>query len=338
MKNTFLITVGLGLVAAVAFASATTGPLFFRFVLFFVTPLPLAVASFGWGWVRGVQAGLVGSLLILILGGPTIALAFAVSQVFPIVLLCYLAGLSRPLAEAVAGDPDSSTSSASQVGSIEFYPVGRLVVWSAVLSGGLAALSLLLVGGDLEEVRKLLAEFVERTVKRNSPAAQVQTLSKEDIDAVVNIVIGVLPAATGLTWMASLLFNLWLAGRISLAAEHLQRPWPDLAAMDFPFGMSIGLAIALAATTFGGLASAVAASFAGPLFFAYTLLGLAVLHYVTRGKPWRPFLLWAVYAALLFTNIWSAIPITILGLAEDIFFLRARAGVPPPPGAHPGPS
>ena len=72
----------------------------------------------------------------------------------------------------------------------------------------------------------------------------------------------------------------------------------------------------------------IAISVFGAFFIAYLLLGLAVIHYLTRGKSWRPFALSAIYIGLFLVNIWLAIPIILLGLADTVFSLRG----PPPAG------
>jgi hypothetical protein len=74
-----------------------------------------------------------------------------------------------------------------------------------------------------------------------------------------------------------------------------------------------------------GLSGLIAAGFAGPLFFAYVLLGLAVVHYVTRGRPWRPFALWGLYLALFIMNTVASLAIALLGLAEAIWPIRKMA-------------
>jgi hypothetical protein len=83
-----------------------------------------------------------------------------------------------------------------------------------------------------------------------------------------------------------------------------------------------------------GLTGVVGTSFLGAFFLAYVLAGLAVLHYVSRGKPWRPFALWMLYIGLLILAVWIAVIIALVGLAERPLRLRERAfpsGPPPPP-------
>ena len=82
------------------------------------------------------------------------------------------------------------------------------------------------------------------------------------------------------------------------------------------------LAVATGAAFLAGLPGLIAAGFAGPLFLAYVLLGLAVVHYMTRGRPWRPFALWGLYASLFIMNTIASLAIALLGLAEAIWPMR----------------
>lgn len=328
MRPIHLAGAGLGLVAAVVFASATTGPLIVRFLLIFITPLPIALAGFGWGWRAAALAGLVGSGLILLFGGPAVAGAFAVTQAAPMVVLTYLALLSRPLGEGAHAAPADGPP------QLEWYPPGRLVLWAAAMAGLLAIGSLMLLGGDLETLRKTLAAFLEATVTASLPETDGQAqLSEAEMAALSEIALSVLPAASAMSWMASLMFNLWLAGRVTLASGQLGRPWPDLAAISYPQGTPLAFGVLLLGTMLAGYPGLAASALAGGLFVAYLLLGLAIVHYTTRGQTWRPFALWMLYAALVIVNIWIAIAIAMLGLAEAVLNLRARFPAPPPP--HP---
>jgi hypothetical protein len=62
------------------------------------------------------------------------------------------------------------------------------------------------------------------------------------------------------------------------------------------------------------------------------LLGLAVVHYTTRGRPWRPFALWGLYASLFIMNTIASLAIALLGLAEAIWPMRKPS---PPPDEPP---
>ena len=64
--------------------------------------------------------------------------------------------------------------------------------------------------------------------------------------------------------------------------------------------------------------------------FAYVLMGLAVVHFITRGQPWRGFALWGLYAALLVLSTGVSLAIALLGLADGFVSIRRRTGTPPP--------
>ena len=65
-------------------------------------------------------------------------------------------------------------------------------------------------------------------------------------------------------------------------SRRLGRPWPDLAAMTFPRPVMAALAIAVGLSLVGGLIGIIAGVLAASLLMAYGVLGLAVLHAVTR--------------------------------------------------------
>jgi hypothetical protein len=320
MRQNLLIGAGLGLVAAVVFASATTGIFAARVVLFFITPLPLALAGLGWGPRAAAVAGAVGTLLVGVWAGPVVALTFAVSQVVPMVVLSYLALLARSLPPEGAGPA-----------ALEWYPIGRLVVWAAIIAALLSFASILLIGGDMEKLKGLLTEVFRTAIKDGMATmpdgAQV---SDSDIQAMAEVALAVLPLASAASWISSLLFNLWLAGRITLASGQLIRPWPDLSGIEFPKGSALLFGAALLGIMLDGYPEQLAKAFAGALFVAFVLLGLAVIHSTTRGQPWRPFALWGLYGVLLLFNFWVAVPIALIGILEPVFNFRARyAGSPP---------
>jgi len=329
MKTSYLAGAGLGLVAAVVFASATTGPMFARFLLMFFTPLPIALAGLGWSWRTAVLASAVGGAAILAFTSPAVAAAFIVTQAAPMVLLTYLALLSRPLTE-------SGLASSDDEGAVEWYPVGRLVLWSAALAGLMAIAMLIIIGGDLETLHKSLGDFIKAALEAGLPQGDgVVQLSEAEIAAISEIALGILPAASAISWMGSLLCNLWLAGRVTRASGQLGRPWPDLAALTYPAGAPFVFGAALLATMLTGYPGLIASALTGGLFLAYLLLGLAILHYTTRGRPWRPIALWVLYGTLLVVNIWIAIIVVVLGLAETVLHLRARVSASRPPPSHP---
>jgi hypothetical protein len=309
MPYTLLIALGAGLVSATVFASATTGPLLMRMALFLLTPLALFLAGLGVGPMTAAIAGIVGTALVFAAGSLTAAVVFAASQALPVFLLSYLATLNRTTGDLT-----------------EWYPVGRIVLAAALIAGAFATLTLLLLGGDVDALRASLRALLENFVNTELPKMpDAPTLGPKEIDEATALALALLPAASAISTMGSLLFNMWLAGRITLASGRLQRPWPDLPALTFPVGTPLLLVVATGAGLLPGLAGLIGAGFAGPLFLAYVLLGLAVVHYITRGRSWRPFALWALYAALFIMNTVASLAIALLGLTESIWSIRKMA-------------
>ncbi len=321
MPIQLLIGLGAGLIAAVVFASATTGPLLARVILFFLTPLPLFLAGLGWRWPAAAAGGLTATLVVALAAGLPAALLFAGSQVAPVVFLCYLASLNRTIAAAAPGSP-----------TVEWYPVGRIVIWTALLAALLSLVSMLILGTNVEALRGSLRSFIEAVVHNQlPPGGGEQALGEEELNALTDMAAQLLPAGSAVTWMGALLLNLWLAGRVTLASGRLERPWPDLAAITYPPGTPLLLCAAILGTFLSGYLAVAATAVTGAFFLAYVLLGLAIIHFLTRGKSWRPFALWGLYAALLVLNTGLSLAIAILGLAESVLPLRARR-LPPPGG------
>lgn len=313
-----LIGLAGGFASAVLFMSAIAGGPMGRVLLYFLAPLPSFLAGLGWGAPSALVAALTAATGIgVVLGGIWPAFVFLVSQGLPIVILCHLALLNRPIAVGAQDDEDGGT-----VTALDWYPVGRLLAAGAIIAGSLSVMSLFMLGGDLDQVRNALREMIEKVFAQDLASLRDKPLTREEIDALAQLGLYLLPAASATSWLAGFSLNLWLAGRITHASGRLARPWPDLAAMTFPPGMAWGMAIAMAFTFLPGYPGLISSGFAGALLFAYMMMGLAIIHYVTRGKAHRPLILWSVYFLLLIFNSWMAALIALLGLAEPISPLK----------------
>lgn len=314
--NTILLALGAGLVAAVVFASATTGAMPVRFALFFLAPLSLYLAGLGLGPAYSAIAGVVAILAVAAIINPAAALFFSVSEALPAAALTRQALLAR-------GDDTAR----------EWFPVGRLVSSAALFGGGSALLVLILMGGDVSQLAKAMEAFVEDFVKNKLPDLPGAPLIPADqIPEIANVTLRLLPSVLAVLVMATIIVNLWLAGRITLASGRLARPWPDLASLKLSSVATFGLAATLALSFAGGLVGLAAGGFAGGFYFAFVLMGLAVAHFVTRGSPWRGFTLSALYGALFVFSAGTTLILALIGLGETLFGYRAAISRGPPPG------
>jgi hypothetical protein len=310
--NVFLLALAAGLISAVVFASATTGALLLRVVLFFLTPLSLYLAGLGLGTVAAAIAAIAATATVLLMANPLAAEVYAISTALPAVVVTRLALLSREQGEAR-----------------EWYPIGRIVVIAAVFAGIFAMIALVLMGGDVDTLTKMLRTVVESFVKTElAEIPGAPEINADQIDEITRSTLSSLPWALGLLAMATILLNLWLAGRITLASGRLTRPWPDLAKFAMPARATFALLVAIGLSLLGGMTGLLAAAVAAPFTLAFGLVGLGVVHTLTRNSPWRSFILAALYAGVVFVPHIGLL-LAIAGLAETVFRYRTAGGEPP---------
>jgi len=319
MATFLLIGAGAGLVAAALFASAATATALAA-ILFYLAPLPICLAGLGWGTTAAAVSALTGTAVVAGALGLATGAIFALGVGGPMAVLCYLALLSRPTAA-----PQKAGT-----GGLEWYPVGHLVGWGAVMAGLLAGAMVLMLGYDADSYRESIKNVLEHSALKELDQGGT-LINDSTIGGLSSALARAMPAAFAIIWQSIALFNLWLAGVIVDASGRALRPWPQLDAFELPNAFFLAFTGSLLAPFLPGMAGLLAIGFAGALLFAYVLQGLAVLHAFTRGMPFRGVLLAVVYLGILLLG-WVAIAIAILGLSEPMLRLRERAaarGQPP---------
>ena len=309
MVQTILIGIAAGLAAALLFLAPASGSAL-AFPLFVLTGLPLAIAALGWGAVAGVAAAAAGAIVILVLYPG----AFAAPAVFlalfgiPIVWLARLAGLTRPEGDGNAG--------------LQWYPLSRVLLQTTVASA-VAAVAVGFISGYQPE-----AMVSEATTALVDLLTQVQTASlpptAAEIEPMVRIYVAIMPFMVGLFMTAILTFDLWLGGLVARASSRFRRPVEPLWTVTLPDEVLIGFPIALAlGLFFPGVIGEIAEVFAGAFACGLVLVGLAVLHALTRGSTARVPVLVLVYILLIFSGL-PIVLFAIVGAAETFLHLRAR--------------
>lgn len=321
MATPLLIGAGAGLVSAALFASAATATALAG-LLFYLSPLPICLAGLGWGSTSAAVAALAGTLLVAAVLGPATGGIFAIAIGAPLACLCYLALLARP-----ADDPQDVSSGS---GAVEWYPIGRLVGWAAVMAGVLAGIMVLTLGYDAETYRDSIKNLLEHSVLKDLDR-DGSLINESTIGNLSAVLARTLPAAFAVVWQSIALFNLWLAAVVVNASGRALRPWPQLDAIELPNAFFLAFTGSLLASFLPGLAGLLATGLAGALLFTYVLQGLAVVHAFSQGMAFRGLMLASLYLAILILG-WVAIALAILGLSEPMLHLRARAagrGQPP---------
>jgi hypothetical protein len=319
MITIVLIAIAAGSASALMFASMVSGALI-SVLLLYLAPLPLMVAALGWGPLCATIGGIAAAIGLGAMFGLPYCIAFAVAIALPAWWLGHLVLLGRPVPNAIASG--NGASSATPV--LEWYPVGRILVWTTGFAVLTTMAVLLTLGTDAATITGVIRRGA---VLMLGPDEAANGEAKRGIDVLVTIA----PAAAAIVAMMTLTLNLWLAARITATSGRLQRPWPDLKATALPPMILAVLSAAIAFCFVGGLLAILAQTVAAALVMAYALVGFAVLHTVTLTLKNRALWLSCSYAIVTIFG-WPMLAMAALGLADAAFGLRQRylQSRPPP--------
>jgi hypothetical protein len=305
--RTLAIAAGAGLASALLFAaSARGGPA--ALLVIAATPLPVMIAALGFSQSSGLVAAAVASAVVAVLLGPLAGAFFGVLITFPAWWLAYLVLLARPAASPAAGPP-----------TLVWYPVGRIVVWGALLMAAVVlafgAATLLHYGGYHATVAALAAHL---------KAALADVEAERSLADQAGIAASLMPPILAGLLFFMLMVDLWLAGRVVQGSGLLTRPWPALPEnLRLPRAAAILLIAAAVAGLVGGVVGVASGVVAAPLGVAFMLQGLAAAHALTRGLAARRLILCAVYFVVL-SLVPSAMALAVLGLVDCLLPLRRR--------------
>ncbi len=286
------------------FASISSGaPI--SLLLLYLAPLPLMVVALGWGPLSATIASAAASFALAAIFGIPYGIGYIIGVALPSWWLGHLALLGRPVA---------SSGNGAAAPDIEWYPVGRILVWIAGFAS-LTTFCMLLTSAPMHrQSSQRLKQGLLRILEIRGIAADEKVL-----DALVTI----MPACAVIGIIVTLTINLWLAGRITAMSGRLRRPWPDLKTAALPKTTLVALCVATACTLAGGLLAIFAEIVTSALMLAYGFAGFAVLHTLTLALKSRALWLGSAYAVVVLF-VWPVIAIVVLGLADSVFGFRRR--------------
>jgi hypothetical protein len=270
--------------------------------------LPILLAGIGWSHLAALIAALVAATGLGALFGFWFLIAHLAGVGVPAYLIAYVAMLGRHA-------PD---------GAIEWYPAGKLVLWTAGIAAASTALTIPVFGSDLDSYRATVKQIFERVMRLQlgTPAGEPLKLPNGgDANAALDLLAIVMPPMAAAIAMLTSLFNLWLAGRIARLSGRLARTWPDLSAMSFPAMAPVVLLAAIALSFLASIVGVAAGMLAACLLLAYAILGFAVIHRLTRALSARGVILGAVWLVVLVLG-WPVIVLALIGLADGLLDLR----------------
>jgi hypothetical protein len=208
---------------------------------------------------------------------------------------------------------------------LEWYPVGRILLWTAGFAGLSTLGALLTLGFDAATITGVLRRGLQRLFTMHGLAAS------EDIARLIDMFVTLAPAAIVSVALTTLTLNLWLAAKITETSGRLRRPWPDLRNTSLPPMTLAALCVALAFCFTGGMIAIVAVIAVAALILVYAFVGFAVLHVLTLRMRSRPFWLSTTYTIVAVFG-WPILVFVALGIADAVFDFRRRSrhGKPPP--------
>jgi hypothetical protein len=304
MITTVLIALAGGCASALMFASTSSRALI-SLLLLNLAPLPLMVIALGWGPLSATIACVAASFALAAIFGIPLGVGYVISMALPAWWLGHLVLLGRPVMSSGNGmaGPD-----------VEWYPVGRILVWIAAFASLTTFCSLLMLGTDAATILAAMKQGLQRMLDILGIAAD---------DKLLDAMLTIMPACGVIGFMVTLSVNLWLAGKITGMSGRLRRPWPDLKTVALPKIALAALCVAVACTLAGGLLTILAEIVTSALMIAYGFAGFAVLHTLTLTLKSRALWLGSAYAAVVLF-VWPVIGVVVLGLADAVFGFRQR--------------
>jgi hypothetical protein len=304
------IALAAGAASALMFASIISGALI-SLLLFYLAPLPLMVAALGWGPLAATIGGIAAASGLGLMFGLPYCIAFAIMAALPAWWLGHLALLGRPIA-----GPGAGNGAVQAAPAMEWYPVGRILLWIATFAVLTTAAALLTLGTDAEIITGTLRRGLLRLLSPRDG-----TSPSDKIEQVINALVFIAPSAAAIVFMMTLTLNLWLAAKITATSGRLRRPWPDLKSAEMPPMTLAALSAAIGLCFVGGLLALLAQIVTTALVMAYAFTGFAVLHTLTLSMKARGLWLTCTYVmVVMFT--WPVLAMTALGIADVIFGLR----------------
>jgi len=304
--NGLLLGIAAGAASALLLAAVTSGGTLGT-PLFFMSALPIAIVTLGWGTLAAVASVVAGIVGLWFFVSWKAALLHAMVITVPMAIFAYLLGLGRPL------DAEGK--------SFEWYPLERVFAAMVLVTAASIIGVGVFIGFDIQATASEVADLL---VAMGQASGEPGVPSRDDLMPAMLVYMRLMPLALSLFWLALTAANLWIGSRVVRMSGRLRRDDDRIAeTLSLPVWM-IGVflvAIPLAGMDGGiGLAASVVVGSAG---MGFALVGFAVLHVYVRGNPAGPLILGVTYATTFVLSI-PLIPLAIAGMLDGPFGLRAR--------------
>lgn len=304
--NGLLLGIAAGAASALLFAAVTSGGALGT-PLFFISALPIAIVTIGWGTLAGLASVLAGLVGLWAFVSWKAALLHALVVAGPMAFYGYLVGLGRPL------DADGK--------SFEWYPLGRVFTAMVLLTVITIVGVGMIIGFDVQATAGDVADML---VAMGQTSGELGAPTREDLMPALLIYMRLMPLALAMFWLVLTAFNLWLGSRVVRLSGRLKRGDDAIAeSLSLPLwmaGVFVGAALLAGLDSSLGLVAGVVAGAAG---MGFAMVGFAVLHVFVRGNPAAPLILGVTYGATFILSL-PLIPLAIAGILDGPLGLRAK--------------
>ena len=307
MQRAQLIPLGAGVVAALLHLSVTLGSPG-AFMPAYFAQAPIVATGLALGFMPAAVAAAIAAVLVA-LGSPGVgALSlFVLTSALPVLVIVYFAIQNR-IRDGEGED-----------GSVEWYPVGRLLGWLTVLALVAFVAAYLVFLGAENGVRGATETYLRNVLGalRNVQADAAA------VDQLITTMAAIFPAVAAASWLLMIVVNGVMAQKFLTASGKNLRPIPTYSEIEVPIWLAAVVIFGALVAIFGGNAGffGINVMLIGTIPFFF--IGLAVLHSISAAWPGRLFLLIGAYLFLVLL-VWPAAIIALLGLIEHWVRLRER--------------
>ncbi|MEC7177131.1 MAG: DUF2232 domain-containing protein [Pseudomonadota bacterium] len=282
--------------------------------------IPSMTVGLAWGLYSTIASIIISFILLVLWLNIGIATGMAITIGLPAIFFVRQALLSR----SMQADYENTASSDADtsVNELVYYPPERLIIWAIAFCASFSFLAFGLSANNSGGLPGILQTMI---LSNENFIRDIETLYQVELtDNLVRILAETIIVLTPLTWMLIILGSLQTAQTIAKFFKINLRPTPDYSVMQLPGKLEYVLAGLL-------LLIFISSDWVSVFFLvlvclcltAYFLLGLAVIHAISRTWNGRGVFITAVYF-IVFLVPWVAILVSITGLIESRIGIRSR--------------
>lgn len=234
------------------------------------------------------------------------------------VMLRYIVFFAAPQAWLIR----QALLSRNTAAGVEWYPPGRLLAWLIGMAVFFVVTAMLLAAGAEGGLVGSLESYFEQALSAMA-GLEVVPLAEDDIGHMAPALALIAPAAMASGWILLMVGNGTLAQVLVARGGRNLRPSTPFTELELPPGLVYALGVALVLSLVPGTLGFLGKTLIAVITTGYFILGLALIHALTRGIAARRAVLIVTYSLIVILR-WLAVAVVVLGLAEQVFGLRKR--------------